>query len=426
MTIKARQVKDKKDEYGRFTGKPGTVYDVFLRITTPDGVQSYGKRGFITKANAAIHEAEMRTQLSMPGFVPPKAAEEKRLLKDYLTSWIEIYGNANLRPSTIASYKSTINNHIIPNIGNVHLVQLTPEMLDRLFAKLAEEGLSPTTVKYVQRVLSVSLESARKYGTIKTNPANNIITKFKTNPKVPDPYTIEQMRMLLSHAIGTNWQMIVLLSGMYGLRRGEVLGLRWDNVDLENRVFSVCEQLPFKIPAGTKMLAEMAPTKSHDRELPITDSTYPFFVEQKKLYDNHKKLAEISGAKFYDNRLVISRPDGTVVVPSNMSSDFGSFLRRTKMPHIRFHDLRHTAATNMHQLTGDFYTVSQILGHTLKGIGIQLGISGNLDSVTAQYVDVRLERKMAVLSAYHDAVLPEAIRAIAEKSEKKNDDRGER
>jgi len=69
--------------------------------------------------------------------------------------------------------------------------------------------------------------------------------------------------------------------------------------------------------------------------------------------------------------------------------------------------LRHAAATNMHQLTGDFYTVGQILGHSLKGVGMQLGISSSLDSVTAQYVDVRLDRKRAVLNAYHNAVHPD-------------------
>jgi integrase len=81
-------------------------------------------------------------------------------------------------------------------------------------------------------------------------------------------------------------------------------------------------------------------------------------------------------------------------------------LRRSEFPYIRFHDLRHTAATNMHQLTGDFYTVGMILGHSLKGAGIQLGISNNLDAVTARYVDVRLERKKEVLGTYHNALHP--------------------
>ena len=77
------------------------------------------------------------------------------------------------------------------------------------------------------------------------------------------------------------------------------------------------------------------------------------------------------------------------------------------MAHIRFHDLRHTAATNMHQLTGDFYTVGKILGHSLKGVGIQLGISTNLEATTAQYVDVRLDRIRVVLQTYHNEIFPE-------------------
>lgn len=86
------------------------------------------------------------------------------------------------------------------------------------------------------------------------------------------------------------------------------------------------------------------------------------------------------------------------------SSQFGKLLEDLDMPHIRFHDLRHTAATNMHQLTGDFYTVGEVLGHTLAGIGVSLGLSMNFEAVTARYVDVRLERKKEVLDAYHGAV----------------------
>ena len=86
--------------------------------------------------------------------------------------------------------------------------------------------------------------------------------------------------------------------------------------------------------------------------------------------------------------------------------------------YIRFHDLRHTAATNMHQLTGDFYTVGEVLGHTLAGIGVSLGLSMNFEAVTARYVDVRLERKKEVLDAYHGAV-KQSDPAKAEKAEPK-------
>jgi len=109
--------------------------------------------------------------------------------------------------------------------------------------------------------------------------------------------------------------------------------------------------------------------------------------------------------KNHINGFVISKPDGAPERRDKMSSNFGQLIRRLELPHIRFHDLRHSAATNMHQLTGDFYTVGEILGHTLKGIGMTLGISGNLESTTARYVDVRLDRKMSVLSTYHNEIM---------------------
>ena len=107
--------------------------------------------------------------------------------------------------------------------------------------------------------------------------------------------------------------------------------------------------------------------------------------------------------------------------PDYLTSQFPAFIQRHGMKKMRFHDLRHTAATNMHQLTGDFYTVGEILGHTLKGIGMSLGISTNLEAVTAQYVDVRLERKKAVLEAYHKALHPQkaALEKDAPKKSKK-------
>ena len=113
----------------------------------------------------------------------------------------------------------------------------------------------------------------------------------------------------------------------------------------------------------------------------------------------------MTGEPYYDNDLVLTQPNGTPKRRERVSTNFGQFLRHQGLRHIRFHDLRHSAATNMHELTGDFCTVGQIFGHSLKGIGIQLGISNNMEAVTAQYVDVRLDRKRFVLNTYHKATL---------------------
>lgn len=422
MSVIARQVKNKRTTDGGNTSRAGTVYDVFIRYKTSDGYKTYGKRGFLTKKEALAHEAEMRIKLSNPGFEPIKAAEAKQTVQEYLEEWVEIHGKANLRPSTFSGYKSQIKNHIIPYIGNVPLKKLTPAMIDNMLKQLSEKGLSTSTCRFAQRILSVALEAARKYRYIETNPARDILTKFGKDAKTPDPYTIEQMQHLMALGAGTEWEMIFVLSGLYGLRRNEILGLRWRNVDLKRKQFSVLEQLPFDITPGTTTITEMAPTKSQDRVLPITEIALPLFIKQQQLQQKQKELAVLSGQPYYDNDLVVSKADGSPLRANSITTGFGQFLRHQNMPHIRFHDLRHSAATNMHELTGDFYTVGEILGHTLKGIGLSLGISTGIADVTARYVDVRLDRKKAVLNAYHNAMFPlEAERLAAKKRSLKED-----
>jgi integrase len=418
MAIQSRAVKNKRDANGVLTGRPGTVYDVNIKYNSPEGKKSYAKRGFPTKKDAAQHEAEMKTKLQNPGYSPVNVLRGRQTVREFMEEWVENYGKANLRASTYTSYKGHIKNHIIPAIGHVQLRAVTPAMLDSLFQTMSDKGLAHNTVRNLHRVLSVSFETARRYRYIEHNPARDTITRFGKQAKTPDPYTIEQVRQFMAEVSDTQWEFPVVLAGMYGLRMGEIIGMRWRNVDLEGMVFGVVEQMPFKLPAGTKTVSEMAPTKSNDRILPITKTTLPYFLRHFELQERQKALVESDGGHYNDNDLVVARPDGAPHRVEYMSADFGRLMRGSALPDIRFHDLRHTAATNMHQLTGDFYTVGEILGHTLKGIGIQLGISTSLEAVTARYVDVRLERKRSVLDTYHKAVCADRKDSLPERSNK--------
>ena len=214
MAVSSRKVQNKRDSNGVLTGKAGTVYDVNIKYTGQDGKKkSYAKKGFATKKEATQHEAEMKAKLANPVYSPVVASQGKQTVKEYLEEWVENHGKANLRPSTFAGYKSHIRNHIVPYIGHVQLNQLTPAMLDNMFQQLFEKGLSNSTVRYAQRILSVSMEHARKYRYIEHNPARDIITKFGKQAKTPDPYTIEQMQTFMSNVIGTEWEMPVVLAG---------------------------------------------------------------------------------------------------------------------------------------------------------------------------------------------------------------------
>ena len=342
MAVSSRKVQNKRDSNGVLTGKAGTVYDVNIKYTGQDGKKkSYAKKGFATKKEATQHEAEMKAKLANPVYSPVVASQGKQTVKEYLEEWVENHGKANLRPSTFAGYKSHIRNHIVPYIGHVQLNQLTPAMLDNMFQQLFDKGLSNSTVRYAQRILSVSMEHARKYRYIEHNPARDIITKFGKQAKTPDPYTIEQMQTFMSNVIGTEWEMPVVLAGMYGLRMSEIIGLRTTNIDLEKMQFGVVEQMPFKVPPGTKTITEMAPTKSNDRILPITEEALPYFLRQFDLIARQKALTEAGGGVYYDNKLFIAKPDGSPQRRDRMSANFGQLIRHLEMPHIRFHDLRH-------------------------------------------------------------------------------------
>lgn len=132
-----------------------------------------------------------------------------------------------------------------------------------------------------------------------------------------------------------------ITSRMYELRTSEIIGLRTTNIDLEKMKFGVVEQMLFKVLPGAKIITEMAPTKSNDRILPITEETLPYFLRQFDLLERQKDLITAGGGEYYDNILFIAKPDGSPYRRDRRSANFGQLIRHLEMPHIRFHDLRH-------------------------------------------------------------------------------------
>lgn len=116
MSVTSRQVKNKRDGNGVLTDRAGTVYDVNIKYRHGDGYKAYVKKGFPTKKEAQQHEAEMKLKLSNPSYIPTPAAQGKLTVKEYMETWVEQHGKANLRPSTFDSYKGYIRNHTLYRI----------------------------------------------------------------------------------------------------------------------------------------------------------------------------------------------------------------------------------------------------------------------------------------------------------------------
>jgi len=349
MAVAARQVKNKRDSLGRLTGRPGAVYDVNIKYPRDGKWKTYSQKGFNTEKEARLHEAEMKIKLNNPGYVPTTATQRNFTVKEHMETWIEQH-KVNLRPSTYDSYKGYIKNYIVPHLGDIKLSELHPSSIDAMLRIMLDSGLSTSSARYAQRVLSGGMEAAVNYKYIESNPAKNILTKLGKKTKVPEPYTIPQMQQLLAQALGTEWEMPIMLAGMYGLRMSEILGLRWQKFNMDKGVFRVEEQLPYKLSNEVLFIEEMAPLKNSDssndgkagaRTLPITDAARPFFERQLERIKQQKELAVRSGVEYYDNDLVIAKPNGLPCRRDRVSANFGQMLRRLDLPHIRFHDLRH-------------------------------------------------------------------------------------
>ena len=404
MAIYERSIQNKKDKNGVSTNREGKVYDVNLKYRSEYGYwKTYAKRGFKTKREALDHEAQMRLKLAKPDYSADLAKKGKDKLSDYLEDWLAEYCYHNVRPNTYAGYFRNIKNHINPNIGQVPLNAVSGPILDKLYRQLLNEGYAPNTVKYIHRTMSVAMEHAMKYGYIESNPAKKTLTKFSGEVDIPQPYSVEQIRFLLDNVKDPQWRFIIVMGGLYGLRRNEVLGLKWENVDLLNNQFAIVEQRAgFQAMRRSDKDTADLKEKFSRRVLPITEESKEYFLAvQQYRQENMDRVKE-----FYDDRgFILTRPNGLPLDETHISRQFNLIVSSFDMPHQRFHDLRHAAATNMHQLTGDFYTIGEILGHSLKGIGNTLGFVGGLEAVTERYVDVRLERKRYVLEAYHKAVM---------------------
>ena len=285
MGIQTRQVKNKRDSEGKLTGRPGTVYDVSISYRGVDGkTKSYHKKGFATRQEATLHEAQMKAELTHKKTPLQENKDGKKYLSDYLKNWLDTYAANpnNIKHNTYIGYKSNINVHIIPELGNIRLADLTANDLDSFYNKLfTDKKLKTATVRYVHRTLSVALGHAAKKGAIRSSPTSAITTKFPNNSKTPDPYSIEEMQKLIKGADGSKWQFLITVSGLYGLRRNEALGLTRGSINLEK----------------------------------AKDSKYG---------------------------LLLFREEGEPIIPEHVSRQCNGYLQHLELRHIRFHDLRHT------------------------------------------------------------------------------------
>lgn len=273
-----------------------------------------------------------------------------------------------LRPSTFDSYARNVQNHVVPRIGSVPLQRLTPEDLDAFYAHLLTEGrrngsgggLSVKSARYIHGIIRKALADALRKGSVTRNVAD------LADPPKPSPtrkrsmqvWKAEQLRQFLDEIAEHRLFSAFYLAANTGMRRGEVLGMRWKDVDLERSRLSVQQAL---VNVAYKLQLADVKTQTSRRSIDLDERTVSVLRSWRKQQLEEQLLV---GRRDDDDALVFAQPDGSPIHPDYFSRVFERHMARSELPRIRLHDLRHTHATILLQAGVPVKVVSERLDHS--------------------------------------------------------------
>lgn len=284
---------------------------------------------------------------------------------EYLQQWLRDYAKVNTAPATYAMYQTMVLTHALPALGTLPLTKLRPQHLQQLYNGLLDHGrrdgkggLSPKSVLHLHRILREALNHAVQWQFLANNPAD------ATRPPRPARYEIpalgpEVIQRLLGAAAKTRHRTIIYLAVMTGLRRGELLGLRWADVDLDRGTLSVRRALQRLTGEGITYRAPK--TQSSNRSVALSPDTIETLRRHRK--DQLEERLSL-GPAYQDQGLVFTTPLGTPIDPANLRRAWSGIVTRAGVEPLRFHDLRHAHATLLLLQGIHPKIVSERLGHS--------------------------------------------------------------
>lgn len=296
-------------------------------------------------------------------------------IKEYSEHWLDEI-KYEVRDSTFYAYKQELTAHIIPILGKTKLKDVNVNTIRFFFDTEFNECLKKlerNEPNYMQSIrkhlttLSTMLNRAVEECAIDDNPVQKIkkslfrkLNKYKVEYEV-EPYSWEELMQLKETVIASkvHIEVPVIIAIYTGLRREEILGLRWQDIDFDNRILHIkntCTKV------GTKIVyAEKTKTKLSRRTVPMVDELYDYLLLQQYI---QQKNREFFGDGYIDTDLVCVWKDGKPIKPDNLSKRFNRFLKENNLRIIRFHDIRHSFGSVIFNITGDIKVVSDLLGHS--------------------------------------------------------------
>jgi integrase len=343
------------------TGKWWFIVDTGIGA---DGKRHQAKRrGFVTKNAAKEELTKIRRSVDTQTFVPPS----QQKLGEYLDQWLKGLPTAGLRPSTIDGYRRCLL-YLTPALRSRRVDKLTASDLDVFYSDLLasgrrqkEGGLSPRSVRYVHVVIQKALGDAVRKGELARNVATVASPPSAKSTRAPEMnwWTPEQLRSFLSLTGDEPLGPLFRVAAMTGMRRGEVCGLRWSDVDLEKGRIEVRQQL---LALGGELSFSERTKTDHGRRRIDLDPVTVAVLKSQKARQAGDRLA--LGPGYTDNGLVFAQPDGSPVDPESVAKVFERRVAKSTLPRIRFHDLRHTHVAHLIAAGEQPLLIAKRLGHS--------------------------------------------------------------
>ena len=340
----------------------------------PDGKRRQKSRGgFKTRKEAERAFAALRDEIRLGSYVEPSKLTLNRFLEE---EWLPAI-RASVRPSTLRFYAQNVASYIKPTIGRTLLPNVTAAKLNAFYATLLANGrtggrgrsggsLSPKTVRHVHTLLHKALNDAVRWGHLARNPASLAEAPRARTPEM-HVWTAEQLRAFLREVECERLYAAWLLLITTGMRRGEVLGLSWENVDLRGSRLSVVRSLTVVDYQHVEMLE---PKTAKGRRSVALD---PVTVDALKAHRKQQLEERVfAGSTWQDNGLVFARSNGAAIHPEYVSRRFTQLSARAEQPRIRLHDLRHSYATAALSSGISPKVVSERLGHSSVSITLDV------------------------------------------------------
>lgn len=288
----------------------------------------------------------------------------KMTFGEYLEYWLSEYVSS-LRPKTQKSYAQIVRDHAIPALGRIQLDKLNPLHLQRYLRQLkrldSKGDLTPNTIHAHYRTLHTALEQAVKWQILTRNPCDDV-TPPKRQKKRAVALTPEQVELFLQEAQKRDRYALYLTAVTMGMRIGEILALKWDDVDFEAKTIRIDETLQRGGPNPI-----YGPVKTEDGVRVVRMPEYLIQVLREHQIKQKKARLQL-GSEWVNLNLVFTTWKGTAIGHRSLSRQFKGMLAKAGLLNIRIHDLRHTSATLLIMSGVPIKTISARLGHSSTGI----------------------------------------------------------